>query len=352
MKKLIIVAISLAIVFQLKAQQSAKTYIIKSGKVVYNLTGSTTGTKTIYFDDYGNKHYEHEKSVTETKVFGITDRSETDKITIINNNHFWTIDNINKKYYEGALPYSKFAKETADGMTEAEKKKLSDDILASFGGQRLGTEKVLGYSCEKISVMGSLIWVYKGISLKSKTDVMGIIVNENAVSFDENINVPSDKFNPPSGIRFADIDAQQQALYGDMSLADEEEEDDDNIPVTYPFEDFKKVINTFNPAGYSRMMVTNQDGQHIALYSQGMTNVISVMATAEENMVFEGDMNKFETFTHKGKTMRYGNLDDEGDMDGKALIIPYSEHDMYIIIMSAPGKDKNTLLKWADELDF
>ena len=142
-------------------------------------------------------------------------------------------------------------------------------------------------------------------------------------------------------------------MYGNMNFEDYEEDSDDEdiVAVTYPFEDFKNAINTFNPEGYSRMMVMNQDGQHVAIYTKGMSNVVSVMATAEENMEFEGDMSEFETFTHKGKTMHYGDLS-EDDMDGKALVIPYKEHDMYIILMSAPGKDKSTLLKWADELDF
>ena len=352
MKKLLMLTISLAVAFQVMAQQSAKTYAVKSGKIEYKLSGSTNGTKTIYFDNYGNKYFEHEKSVTETKIFGITDRSKTDKITIINNNHFWTIDNIDKKYYEGEMPYTGLAKEMAEGMTDAEIEKLSDNILASFGGKQLGTEKVLGYNCEKIEIMGSLIWVYKGISLKSKTEVMGVVVNEDAVSFNENINISVDKFKVPAGIKFINIEAQKQSMYGNMNFEDyEEEEEEDIVAVSYPFQDFKNEINTFNPEGYSRMMVINQDGQHVAIYTKGMSNVVSVMATAEENMEFEGDMSKFETFTHKGKTMHYGDLS-EDDMDGKALVIPYSEHDMYIILISAPGKDKNTLLKWADELDF
>jgi hypothetical protein len=352
MKKLLMLTISLAVAFQVMAQQAAKTYAVKSGKIEYKLSGSTNGTKTIYFDNYGNKYFEHEKSVTETKIFGITDRSKTDKITIINNNHFWTIDHIDKKYYEGEMPYTGLAKQMAEGMTDAEIKELSNNILASFGGKQLGTEKILGYNCEKIEIMGSLIWVYKGISLKTKTDVMGVVVNENAVSFNENINISAGKFKAPPGIKFINIEAQKQSMYGNMNFEDyEEEEEEDIVAVTYPFQDFKNEINTFNPEGYSRMMVMNQDGQHVAIYTKGMSNVVSVMATAEENMEFEGDMSKFETFTHKGKTMHYGDLS-EDDMDGKALVIPYQEHNMYIILMSTPGKDKNTLLKWADELDF
>ncbi len=110
-------------------------------------------------------------------------------------------------------------------------------------------------------------------------------------------------------------------------------------------------MNSFNPEGYTRTMVMTQDGQHIALFMNSLTNVFSVMATAEENMEDSEEFDSFETFSHKGKTMRYGDLSDE-DRDSKALIIPYKEHDMFIILVTVPGKDKNTLLRWADELDF
>jgi len=352
MRKILVALISLLLVFQVQAQQSAKKYAVKSGKIEYKLTGNTTGTKTVYFDNYGNKYYEHERSLTVTKVFGISERSEIDKITIINNNHFWTIDNNENKNYEGDMPYANVGKQMAADMTKAEQEKMADDILQSFGGERLGTEKILGFTCEKINLMGSAIWIYNGISLKSETKVMGVVANETAVVFEENIHIPTSKFEAPGGIEFTNIQQQQNSMFQDMEMYEEEDnEEDDVIAVTYPFEDFKKQMDLFSPEGYSRMMVMSQDGQHIALFTKGMTNVVSVMATNDKNIDFEGDMSGFETFSHRGKTMHYGDLSDE-DMDGKALIVPYKEYDMYIILMSAPGKDKASLLKWADEFSF
>lgn len=353
MKQILILFLSLLLAIQVGAQQSAKRYALKSGKVEYKLSGNTTGTKTIYFSDYGNKYYEHEQSETITKMFGIEDRSETDKITIIKDGHFWTIDNLTKKNYEGNVPYSKLSNEMVGNMTEPEQEKLADDILKSFGGQRLGKEKVLGYTCEKMSLIGSLIWIYKGISLKSESKVMGITANEVATIFEKDISVPASKFSPPSGMNFIDVTQQQKSMYSDMEDMYEEDEDEEDftIPVTYPFDDFQAEMNSFNPAGYVRTMVVNQDGQHVALFINSLTNVVSVIATADVNMEESPEMESFETFTHKGRTMHYGALSDE-DMDGKALIIEYKEHHMYIIIMTAPGKDKNTLVQWADALDF
>lgn len=202
--------------------------------------------------------------------------------------------------------------------------------------------------------MGSIIWLYNGVSLKSETKVMGITTNEEAINFEKNISIPSNKFTPPSGIDFTNVDQQRNAMFSNQNMEMYEEDDIEEyptIPVTYPFEDFQEKMNSFNPDGYVRTMVVNQDGQHFALFVNSLTNVVSVIATAEENMEEGGEFDTFETFTHKGKTLRYGDLSDE-DTEGKVLIIPFKEYNMFIILMTTPGKDKNTLLKWADELNF
>lgn len=356
MKKIFILSIILCFSLQIMAQSQAKRFAIKSGRMVMELSGSTTGTKTIYFDDYGDKFHEHEKSVTEVKMFGMTDRTKVDKITIMNGEKFWTIDNIEGDNMEGNLPYYKSSHQMVENMSEAEQKKMADDILKSMGGQKLGTEEVLGYKCEKMSVMGATTWIYKGIALKSEANVMGVVSNEVAIEFEKNPSLSDDIFEAPEGKEFENLEELQQAAFGGMDMSmnmeEEEYEDDDIVPVTYPFDKFQKVINGFNPEGYTRAMVMQQDGQHVAMYMQGFGNILSVMATSDENLVEEEeDFNQFESFRHDGKTMRFGDLTADGTV-GKALIIPFEEHDMYILLLAAPGKSKEAMLDMADELDF
>ena len=355
MKQLLIITLGLLFAFQVQAQQSQKKYAVESGKIEYKLTGNTKGTKTVYFDDYGEKYYEQLNSVSVTKMFGVTDRTETNKTTIINKRHFWTVDKITGKNYEGELPFYTSSKSAFENMTEAEQKKFADDVIKSFSGKREGTEKILGYTCEKISLMGSFSWIYKGIVIKSETDVMGIIANETAISFEKNISISASKFNAPSGVNFTNVQEQQQAMFGDMNMdmyEEENEDEEDVIPVKYAFADFKTAVNDFNPDGYVRALVRSEEGQHFAIYTGvGYKNVVSVIATDMANAQDENGFNNFETFNHNGKKMRYGDLS-EDDMNGKALVIPFEEHNMYIILMNSPGKDKNTLLDWADQLDF
>lgn len=356
MRKFILLSIILCFAFQVKSQNQAKRFAIKSGKIIYDLSGSTTGTKTIFFDNYGDKSHEHEKSVTVVKMFGTTDRTNVDKITIMDGDKFWTVDNIEDKNMQGTLPFYKSSHQMVENMSEAEQKKMADDLLKTMGGQKLGTEEVLGYDCEKISVMGSYSWIYKGIVLKSEVNVMGIVSNEVAIEFEKNPRLSSDLFEAPRGKDFENLDEMRQAAFGgmdmSMSMDEEEYEDEDMVAVTYSFEKFQKVINAFNPEGYVRAMVMQQDGQHVAMYMQGFGNIISVMATSDENLVEEEeDFAQFESFRHDGKTMRFGDLSAD-EIVGKALIIPYEEHDMYILLLSAPGKSKEAMLDMADQLDF
>jgi len=356
MKKLLLLALLLVLINFVQAQNKAQRYAIKSGKLVLELSGSTIGTKTIYFDHYGDKYYEEEKSVTEVRMFGIIDKTETHKTMIMNQGKFWVIDHLEGKHINGDLPYYQSSHAYVEGMTKAEQEKMANEVLKSMGGERLGQEDVQGYSCDKIRVMGALSWIYKGIVLKSEANVMGIVSNEEAVEFEENARIASSKFDPPTDLNFVDVQAQQQAAFGQMDMSlnmDEEDyEEEDIIAVSYPFDKFQQVINSFDPAGYTKTMVMQQDGQHIALFMQGFGNVISVMASSDKNLVEEEeDFSQFESFRHDGKTLHYGDLTEE-DMSGKALIVPYPEHDMYIIFLTVPGSSKETMLQWADELDF
>jgi hypothetical protein len=353
MKNLFLIILGMIIGLQVQAQNQAKKFAIKSGKLEMKLDGSAKGTKTIYFDDYGDQYYEEEKSVTEISMFGVTDRSETHKILIMNKDKYWTIDQLKGKNYSGTLSGYDYSHDMVNGMTEEEQKQLVDNVIKGLGGQRLGFEDVAGFSCEKINVMGINIWVYKGLTLRSEGNIMGVISNEIMTSFEEGISIPASRFQPPSNMQFTEIDLSQQAGFGQLSMYEDEAEEalEELYPVEYPYEDFTKVVNGFNPESYARTMVMNQGGQYMALYNQGFANMVIVVATSSKNMDENDDEMNFESFSHKGKTLRYGEMENEG-MNGKGILIPYDEHHMYIMIMSMPGKDKQTLLKWADELDF
>lgn len=58
MKKLISVLILLIFCINTQAQKDINHYLVKSGYVEYELTGSIKGVKKIWWDDYGDKERE------------------------------------------------------------------------------------------------------------------------------------------------------------------------------------------------------------------------------------------------------------------------------------------------------
>lgn len=207
MKKLFIL-FSLAIITLITNAQvnQANQFVIKSGYVEYELTGSVTGTKKFWWDNYGDKTRNETESTSIIQFFGTTTKEEQHTITITDENTIYTQDIIKGTAYKSSNDeYEEIANEMTEDMTDAEIEQLGEDILASLGGERLGTEKVIGKECEVIKVMMAKVWIYKGIPLKSIAKVMKIETNETAVKFDENISIPSSTFAPDKGVEFQDV---------------------------------------------------------------------------------------------------------------------------------------------------
>jgi len=110
-----------------------------------------------------------------------------------------------------------------------------------------------------VEVLGTKSWIYEGVTLKSEGKVMGIEANEIAVKFEENIHIPTSKFEVPKGIVIEDLtqithdlmvgtyDENGDYIENEQKYGNDEEMD--VAEVSYLFEDFKKVVLDFNPAG-------------------------------------------------------------------------------------------------------
>ena len=203
MKRILFVTISILLSSILFAQPNEKTdrYLIKSGYVEYELTGSTKGIKKIWWDNYGDKERIEIKSSSEIKVFGMVQKEEVHSIHISNGDKFWHANLIDGTGVKGSEEYYDQVDINED-MTDAEREKFEEDMLNAFGGERLPPESFLGYTCEVVKVLGAKVWVYKGVTLKSTAKMLGVEVNETATKFDANIKVDESKFEPPKDIEF------------------------------------------------------------------------------------------------------------------------------------------------------
>ncbi|MCU4155606.1 hypothetical protein J1N10_06430 [Carboxylicivirga sp. A043] len=329
--------------------QQAKRYAIKSGYIKLELTGNTTGTKEIWWDNYGNKTSELEKSTSVTKLFGMKSEEKKHMLTILVNDRYWVRDYIEGTGTTGTVPGYQDAQEFANLMSEKEQEEFANSVLEGMGGQRLGQEKVGNYNCEVFTVMGAKSWIYKGIALKTEAKIMGIEANEKYIDFKPGTSVSASKFSAPKDVKYDNLNAMSQGMFGAMEMNmgdDDEEEDEAMVPVNYSFEKFKSVINSFSHPGYKCLGTNSMEGIHAANFMKGL-GALMVVATSRQNAE-PGEHDSFEAFTSSGHKCFYGETDD----DGTALVVEYPKYDMYITIVGVPDLSKNELLEIEKKMQF
>ncbi|TRX71312.1 hypothetical protein [Carboxylicivirga sp. M1479] len=332
--------------------QQAKQFLLKSGYVKLELTGNSIGVKELWWDNYGQSSSELMKYTTTTKVFGIKSVEETHSLTIVKDGKFWVRDYINGTATKGEVPAYQEMYSAYESITDEEKKAMADNMIASMGGEKLGNEKVDAYLCEVYKMMGAKVWIHKGITLKSETNVMGIKMHEKYSEFVPNKSVASSKFTPASDVKYQQIGQMQQDMWSGMDMGEfgDDDTDDDSetiVPVKYSFEKFKKVMDACTIEGYNCAGTTSMDGMHASTFMKGMSAVM-IIASSTQNMEGIEEVG-FEAFTIDGKVCYYGSDEEE---DGTALIIEYPQHEMFISIAGVPDMSKDQLVKIAQTLEF
>ena len=361
MKQTILILAGVLIMHIASAQQKVQQYAIKSGYVEYTLSGNTTGIKKVWWDNFGEKSRTETQSKTITKIFGIKNVDNTHTLEIIVKDKYWSANLADQSGHKGTLPFYNESHKLFESMTKKEQEEFANNTISSLGGERLRSEAFMGKTCDVIKVMGSKIWIHKGITLKSEAKILGMVSNETAVKFQANQSVSSSKFTPPSNISYESTDQQQQGMFGDMGSMEEamgamqngDMDDNDEmkmIPVKYPYDKFQKKANAFSYEGYKKVMVTSMEGVHSGVYMKGMGTMLMFGAMSRKN----GDMSQagnFETFSHKGQKCMYGKMDEGDDEDETMLlIVEIPQYDTYITIGSTPPQTKQELLEIFDLL--
>lgn len=329
---------------------SAQQYTYKSGYIKLTLEGSTVGTREIWWDDWGQKRCELEKSTTTINLFGEENIEEKHTCNVVCNEKFWDADYITKYGTKGNVPLYQAQQNMKTEMSEAELDALGKQMLTSMGGEILGTENIDGYPCDIVEMMGIKVWIHRGLTLKSSGELMGMKLNEDLAEFKPNQEIPASKFLAPSGVEYTEHPSfgNVEMNDGESYYDDEYEEDEETIPVDYPFEDFKSAFDDFLHPDYPRKQFNHYDGIPTAIFIKDPSTVLSI--AAESNSASpEALISNSSSFMHNGHHCIYGNVKDE---TGTLLFVEYAEHNMYIIIASMPGKSKRELLDISDQLKF
>ncbi|MEA3455986.1 MAG: hypothetical protein U9R26_05735, partial [Campylobacterota bacterium] len=180
-----------------------KKYGVESGKIDYKITGSgnimgvttkTAGKKRVLFDTYGARELNEENQVQKTVIGGNAKVDKSHKLTYMNGAMIYTVDLKAKRIMRMQNPG--FAMMSAMGGKDV--MQTGEAMMEKMGGKKVGTDKVLGYTCDIWEIMGSVKQcMYKGIPLKIESNVMGIKNVEVATKAEFDISLSNDDFELP-----------------------------------------------------------------------------------------------------------------------------------------------------------
>lgn len=179
---------------------SYKRYSLKSAIVEYKMSGMQTGTATLYFDEFGMKEATYENTVME--LYGV--KVETKTVNYLMGYLQYSIDRINNTATKTKNTMLESLVENSKGDLE----EVGQEMFISMGGKMTGSEEMIGKPCEiwVLESLGTKVWVWKNIPLRTETNMMGIQIVKVATSLKENVEIPKDKLEVPANVEFTEID--------------------------------------------------------------------------------------------------------------------------------------------------
>jgi outer membrane lipoprotein-sorting protein len=170
-------------------------YAIKSGIVEYKtLMMGMDMKQTLTFDDYGKK----EATDMEMEMMGV----KIHTVTITKDGFMYTLDM--EKKTGTKVPSYQGSNQNIDFEN------LSEEMVKDMKLKKEGTEEFLGKTCEKMSIdytkisMKGTFLVYKGVALKSETDMGTTKMKLIGEKFEENPSIPAEKFEVPADFKITE----------------------------------------------------------------------------------------------------------------------------------------------------
>jgi hypothetical protein len=181
--------------------KNIKRYSLKSAIIKYKINGhgqmmgvdtNSSGTKSLYFKEYGNLSLE-ETEQTIVQLGETPDLRRAHTLKKVNHLTVYNVDFKQKKIIKSRdLVASKY---------HDLERSLSDDniaLLLESGGTRGGTDKVLGFKCEIWNIMGTSQCLYQDqIPLWIEADIMGMKQKTIATNIEFNVNISDKEFELP-----------------------------------------------------------------------------------------------------------------------------------------------------------
>ncbi len=178
-----------------------KIFGIQSGIIEYEITGSQTGSKKLYFDDWGRKQAEFSNSTIKVGKF-----SKHSNLLKITNGDWQYIINLEKK--TGTKRENPVQTKMYELSNQINYNDFGEQLVLIEGGVKTGSEEVAGKNCTiyNFKNKNSKRWIWNWITLKSESLSGGVHITVTAKNIAENVSVPDSVFNPPLDIMVIEVD--------------------------------------------------------------------------------------------------------------------------------------------------
>lgn len=180
-----------------------KKYPFKSAVIEYRYGGEATGTMIQYVDYWGAREVSEDHS--SVKYMG-TDR-KNNALTIFDQDSVIMID-LDKK--EGIRKINEMWMATLQqwkSMKPEQQKDFANEQLkmlaAQAGAKKLGTETILGKTCDIYEATGYKQSFWNGMLMRMEIEMNGMKMSMVATKLATDVDIPAEKFLPPVGIKIS-----------------------------------------------------------------------------------------------------------------------------------------------------
>lgn len=173
-----------------------KRYQVEKGIIHYELTGTEKGTLVVYFDRWGLREAQYKNS--EMKVFGIKQKTNTVSYLDGENMYNYTPEENTYMRIKNTL-----VRPVTEDMGEGDMTVGGKKLLTGMGGEQTGQETVMGKNCElwELKSMKMKNWIWKGISLKMYSKLLGVTTDQTATKIEIDVEVPGEKVTLPESAK-------------------------------------------------------------------------------------------------------------------------------------------------------
>jgi len=221
MKKSILGILTFLLSITCHAQTNQKPYSFKSAYIEYSIEGNTIGKQVVYIDDWGWNRSETTQSVT--KMLGQKTETNERKVTVKLDTYQWTPGQKTGSKVHNTMLEEMLADPNFD-MLEFSKK-----TMESLGFEKTGTETVNGKSCDIWKGLGSIIWLWNDIAVKTQVKIFGAKYVMNASKIELDASIPSDEFQIPPDIKFTETSLDPTQMIVTPSQKNDDSENDQEI---------------------------------------------------------------------------------------------------------------------------